>query len=30
LSGSSVVMSTPASLSRSIAYFEPPAPMNAR
>ena len=27
--GSSVVMSTPASLSRSIGYFEPPAPRNA-
>src|SRR5262249_54305171 len=29
-SGSSVVMSTPASFSRSIGYFEPPAPRNAR
>ena len=29
-SGSSVVMSTPASFSRSIGYFEPPEPRNAR
>ena len=29
-SGSSVVMSTPASFSRSIGYFEPPADRNAR
>ena len=29
-SGSSVVMSTPASFSRSIGYFEPPALRNAR
>ena len=30
VSGSSVVMSTPASLSRSIGYFDPPAERNAR
>ena len=29
-SGSSVVMSTPASFSRSTGYFEPPAERNAR
>ena len=29
-SGSSVVMSTPASFSRSIGYFEPPAARNVR
>ena len=29
-SGSSVVMSTPASLSRSIGYFDPPAERNVR
>ena len=29
-SGSSVVMSTPASFSRSIGYFDPPALRNAR
>src|SRR5262245_58872463 len=28
--GSSEVMSTPASFKRSIGYFEPPAPRNAR
>ena len=29
-SGSSVVISTPASFSRSIGYFDPPELMNAR